>query len=497
MEDDSEVRQSLLGARRATPNRSQEGRSEMETVDFDEVLSKVGGFGRYQKTFYFLLCLPAMFTATITLANTFITAEPQTRCDIPFCDDKYMPQYDDAFVAPHHFANYTIPLSEDGTHFSTCKYYKPVMNLTKESFILSRSEKISYTTTSFSTSPRIYQCNASNFNQSVERYCTKYVYDQSIYTSTVVSEWNLVCNDSWKVPLIESMYFAGVMVGAPVFGVLADMYGRKPILMISIAMTTLFGIPLGFSPNYNIFIVLQFFVAIGQMGIFQTCFIMAIELVTKEKRVFCGIAIEYFFDIGAVFLAGIAYALRDWKYILLTATCPVGLFLMYWPIVPESVRWLLVNKKFTEAKIEIHRISKWNGRPFDVSSLGRQRGSTRSTNIPSIPTNQISVGSLNNTDSVYENNEAIDSSRITFRPENNITSRQGSNGNNNAVMRTHEKETFITFLRDPVMFIRHVNVCYCWFVVTLVYYGLSMVSRCTFVNMKLFLFKYKGLTIET
>ena len=92
------------------------------------------------QTFYFLLCLPAMFTATITLANTFITAEPKTRCVIPFCDDKSMPQYDDAFVAPYHFANYTIPVTEEGTHFSSCKHYKPVMNVTKESFLLKRSE---------------------------------------------------------------------------------------------------------------------------------------------------------------------------------------------------------------------------------------------------------------------------------------------------------------------------------------------------------------------
>ena len=479
---DLEARQSLLGARRDTSNRRQE--SAMETVDFDEVLSKVGGFGRYQKTFYFLLCLPAMFTATITLANTFITAEPQTRCAIPFCDDKYMPQYDDAFVAPHHFANYTIPLNEDGTHFSTCKYYKPVMNITKESFLLSRSEQTflsSSTTTSssnYTTSPRIYQCNSSNFNQSVELYCTKHVYDQSIYTSTVVSEWNLVCNESWKVPLIESMYFAGVMVGAPVFGVLADMYGRKPILMISIVMTTLFGIPLGFSPNYNIFMVLQFLVAIGQMGIFQTCFIMAVELVSKDKRVFCGIAIEYFFDIGAVFLAGVAYVFRDWKYILLAATCPVGLFLLYWPIVPESVRWLLVNKKFTDAKIEINRISKWNRRPFDISSLERQRDSTRSPNIPPVQSDDVPGRHSNNTDFSYEYNETVDNNRITFRPDNNVTNRSLSHGSDSAVMRTQTKETFITFLRNPVMLVRHVNVCYCWLVVTLVYYGLSMVSKC-------------------
>ena len=88
MESDVEETQSLI---RDRPSRSYIRRQEksiMENLDFDEVLKETGGFGKYQKTFYVLLCLPAMFTATITLSNTFTTAEPKNRCDIPSCDDK-------------------------------------------------------------------------------------------------------------------------------------------------------------------------------------------------------------------------------------------------------------------------------------------------------------------------------------------------------------------------------------------------------------------------
>jgi OCT family organic cation transporter-like MFS transporter 4/5 len=39
------------------------------------------------------------------------------------------------------------------------------------------------------------------------------------------------------------------------------------------------------------------------------------EIVGPSKRVWAGIVIEYFFAIGLVVLAGVAYALRDWVYI--------------------------------------------------------------------------------------------------------------------------------------------------------------------------------------
>merc|ERR1712226_1432221 len=127
-----------------------------------------------------------MFTATITLSNTFTTAEPQTRCDIPSCDDQYMPQYDDAFVGPHYFANFTIPFDSTKKKFSSCNYYKPLTNETKDLLSTGRSDQYHINPnngrTRLSTNSSLYQCDPSHFNQSVELQCTNYIYDQTIYT---------------------------------------------------------------------------------------------------------------------------------------------------------------------------------------------------------------------------------------------------------------------------------------------------------------------------
>ena len=488
-ESDLEESQRLLGDDDVSSSSGSVEKANMESLDFDEVLTEINGFGKYQITFYLLLCLPAMFTATITLANTFVTAQPNHRCDIPFCDDKLNPQYDDAFVGPNYFSNYTLPLDESSlSKYSMCQYYKPITNTTTKSLHEDRrSGKSIYSHyqpnefVSNAKEPKLDHCDPSDFNQSLTIDCTKYIYDQSNYFSTVVTQWNLVCSSNWKIPLIESVFFAGVGVGAPLFGILADKYGRKPTLMMSILMTVLFGVPLGLAPNYYVFLSLQFFVAMGQLGIFQTCFVMVVELVSKKRRVLCGIAIEYFFDLGAIILTGVAYYFRDWSSILLFATCPVGLFLMYWPILPESVRWLLIKKKYKEAEKEIHRISIWNRRPIDLASIGSSRSQQlrRVSDLQQSNENRrAQLAETNNGEILQEDTETSqnDNVRIEFQSGEDYRAIHRNDPVDNGMSRDDVSETFLTFLRTPVMLARHLNICYSWFVITLVYYGLSLVS---------------------
>ena len=54
------------------------------------------------------------------------------------------------------------------------------------------------------------------------------------------------------------------------------------------------------------------------------------ELVGPSKRMWAGIVVEYFFAIGLLILAGVAYLLRDWKYIEMAVAFPNILYLSYY-----------------------------------------------------------------------------------------------------------------------------------------------------------------------
>ncbi len=53
-------------------------------MKFDDILPYLGEFGTYQKRIYFLVCLPALVSAFLTLSPVFILYSPPHRYDPVF-----------------------------------------------------------------------------------------------------------------------------------------------------------------------------------------------------------------------------------------------------------------------------------------------------------------------------------------------------------------------------------------------------------------------------
>lgn len=52
--------------------------------------------------------------------------------------------------------------------------------------------------------------------------CNDPVYDTSVFTRTMVSEWNLICDRSWMKNLAQTMFQLGVLIGSLLFGIASD-----------------------------------------------------------------------------------------------------------------------------------------------------------------------------------------------------------------------------------------------------------------------------------
>eukprot|EP00090_Calanus_glacialis_P002153 TRINITY_DN11616_c0_g1_i1.p1 TRINITY_DN11616_c0_g1~~TRINITY_DN11616_c0_g1_i1.p1 ORF type:complete len:562 (-),score=152.76 TRINITY_DN11616_c0_g1_i1:66-1751(-) len=364
----------------------------LENLDLDKLMSeKLGDFGQYQKWVYFLVCLPAALTAGITLASVFTADIPLHRCQIPGCDSPIIPNYEDAYF--FGFGNYSIPTSSGGLALDSCLRFQNADNSS---------------------------CESKEFSNLTEK-CEEHVFSRKEMRNTLASEFDLVCGEEWKLPLSQSVFFAGVLVGAALFGHLGDVWGRKNMFLLGLLEMSVCGIAAAFSTNFLMFTILQFFTAMGQVGVFQTVFVLGIEIVGKSKRVFCGIVIEYFFVLGEILLALAAWYFKDWRKIQFVCVIPGILFFSYYFLLPQSIRWLILKGKFSKAREELNKIAKGN-----------------KVVLPSDQELQL-----------FKKIE-------------------------NDAVPTSNNETLLDLLKNPKLLCRLLNVFLNWTVITMIYYGLSM-----------------------
>ncbi|XP_077861420.1 solute carrier family 22 member 15-like [Saccoglossus kowalevskii] len=191
------------------------------------------------------------------------------------------------------------------------------------------------------------------------RDCQRYFYNKEI--TSIATEWDLVCSESYKVGLAQSMYMLGVLCGSYVFSFISDTYGRRKAFYLSTCFLTLFALSSALATSYQMFVALRFFTAMCNGGVGLTGFILATETIGPKYRALAGTLVQVQFALGIVVYGILAYFVRDWRYLIGLSTAPGLVFLMSYWIVPESPRWLITKGRTQEAEDILHYIAIKNG----------------------------------------------------------------------------------------------------------------------------------------
>ncbi|XP_071478127.1 organic cation transporter protein-like [Diadema antillarum] len=321
---------------------------------FDDILTAIGEFGRYQILIFFavfIMMIPCGFHA---IGIVFLGGSADHWCSVPQWEAKNCTSFQlDPTACAQAKRHASIPPADPNNTevkgYSQCKMYN-VSGLTFSSLVDLDQENWT-TTAPFSNDPvksDVIPCSSG------------WIFDTSRYKSTINMEFDLVCDRKDLSDISASMWFVGILIGSFVFGSLADRIGRCRTLWICLAIQLLFGISVAFAPTFWSFVVLRMIVGSANMGVYMMCFIIGTEFVGPSKRVLAGQGINFAFSVGYMGLSVLAYLLRDWHHLQLAISVPIAAFFLFVPIVPESARWLLSQGEIERASEIIRSIARGN-----------------------------------------------------------------------------------------------------------------------------------------
>ena len=104
----------------------------------------------------------------------------------------------------------------------------------------------------------------------------------------------------------------GLVIGGLLWGILADKFGRRSILFVSIITYSLANLANAFVNSVDTYIILRIIAGIGLAGELGVGMTLLTENLPKEKRTYATTIVTFFGMLGAA-SAGIAALHLDWK----------------------------------------------------------------------------------------------------------------------------------------------------------------------------------------
>jgi len=168
-----------------------------------------------------------------------------------------------------------------------------------------------------------------------------------------------------QVGAAGSIYIAGAVVGALLFGRMADRLGRKRLFIATLVVYAAATLATAFSPGFAFFAVCRFLTGLGIGGEYAAINSAIDELVPARVRGRVSLAINGSFWVGAALGAGLSLVLLDPDVLGPVAGWRAGFglgavlalaILLVRRDVPESPRWLAAHGREDEALRILDRI---------------------------------------------------------------------------------------------------------------------------------------------
>ncbi|XP_022250800.1 solute carrier family 22 member 21-like isoform X2 [Limulus polyphemus] len=330
----------------------------MRQEDTKELFDVIGYFGSWQRRIFFIAFISLMAHCWHVLAMLFLAPNIDHWCQRPTTYSN---------ISTDQWKDLAIPRVQsknDSGIYSSCLVYKNFTSHMKE--------------------------------ENSTTACASWEYDNSFYTSTIIDEWDLVCENDWLPSMSTSLYMGGFMTSVFISGQLSDRYGRRPIILFGGIIFLASGFACAFSTSFLMFNILRFLVAFGASGTVLTIIILLLEVIGPEYRSILGICYQFGWALGYTILPGVAFLVKKWRHFQLIISVPWILLCSIWWFLPESPRWLLSHGKVKLAEKEIRNAARVNGKIVSNWQEEEMKRNRQATFLDLFKTPNMRKKSLNN-----------------------------------------------------------------------------------------------------
>uniref|UniRef100_A0A8C9IRV5 Solute carrier family 22 member 31 n=1 Tax=Piliocolobus tephrosceles TaxID=591936 RepID=A0A8C9IRV5_9PRIM len=184
--------------------------------------------------------------------------------------------------------------------------------------------------------------------------------------------WNLVCGDSWKVPLEQVSHLLGWLLGCVVLGAGCDRFGRRTVFVASLVLATGLGASEALAASFPTLLVLRLLHGGTLAGALLALYLARLELCDPPHRLAFSVGAGLFSVAGTLLLPGLAALVQDWRLLQGLGALMSGLLLLFWgfpALFPESPCWLLATGQVARARKILWHFAEASGVDPEDSSL--------------------------------------------------------------------------------------------------------------------------------
>ncbi|WP_227551619.1 MFS transporter [Metabacillus sediminilitoris] len=197
---------------------------------------------------------------------------------------------------------------------------------------------------------------------------------------------------------VGSYTLVGMMLGAFIFGPLADAVGRKKVLAICMFLFSVFTLLAGLAPSILIFTIMRFIASLGMGGLMPNVIALMTEYSPKKSRALIVATMYCGYSIGSILasLMGM-YILEDfgWRLLYWLGIIPLFTLPIFMKKFPESLSYYILRKQGDKLANILNQVDpNGNYKETDDYEYARTKESAKGFPVKKLFANQRTISTL-------------------------------------------------------------------------------------------------------